>query len=85
MFCVSPSALPSYIGQTSTQENGHLKWEVDALRAELTEAEERSKGWLQVRTPQPRHFSPTSILLAENNVSITTVSTDGDFTNTLKQ
>lgn len=35
--------------QRSEQENGHLKWEVDTLRVELQDAEERAKGWLQVR------------------------------------
>ncbi|CAN0272160.1 unnamed protein product, partial [Ectocarpus sp. 12 AP-2014] len=33
--------------EISTQQNGHLKWEVDALRMELKDNTERSKGWLQ--------------------------------------
>ena len=38
-----------YAHQKSKQENGNLKWEVDSLRVELQDAEERAKGWLQVR------------------------------------
>lgn len=37
------------VNKTSAQQNGHLKWEVDALRVELKDTKERSKGWLQVR------------------------------------
>jgi len=35
--------------QASAQKNEHLNWEVDALRVELQDAEQRSKGWLEVQ------------------------------------
>ncbi|CAM9516115.1 unnamed protein product [Ectocarpus sp. 12 AP-2014] len=40
--------------EISTQQNGHLKWEVDALRMELKDNTERSKGWLQEEAARRR-------------------------------
>ncbi|CAM9580584.1 unnamed protein product [Ectocarpus fasciculatus] len=40
--------------EASAQQNGHLKWEVDALRVELKDAEERSQGWLQEEAARRR-------------------------------
>ncbi|CAM9605019.1 unnamed protein product [Ectocarpus sp. 4 AP-2014] len=36
------------------QQNGHLKWEVDAMRVELQDNTERSKGWLQEEAARRR-------------------------------
>ncbi|CAM9523321.1 unnamed protein product, partial [Ectocarpus sp. 8 AP-2014] len=40
--------------EISAQQNGHLKWEVDALRVELKDSTERSKGWLQEEAARRR-------------------------------
>ncbi|CAM9163321.1 unnamed protein product, partial [Scytosiphon promiscuus] len=40
--------------EASASENGHLKWEVDALRIELQDAEDRSKGCMQEEVQRRR-------------------------------
>ncbi|CAM9860723.1 unnamed protein product [Ectocarpus sp. 6 AP-2014] len=53
--------------EISAQQNGHLKWEVDALRVELKDNTERSKGWLQEEAARRR--SVEDVLTREHAVA----------------